>query len=130
MSQLDLTVITLDAITSERWTASDWNRWTPQVQYAWTASSESQACGRERKLLRMGLVSSNCERPSSALGPYFVGILSAGTFWPVTRSFVALSSGRATNFLGANVDPWNVVKTSEGDCSSVAELARSARLEC
>ena len=33
----------LDAITSERWTASDWNRWTPQVRYAWTASLESAA---------------------------------------------------------------------------------------
>ena len=31
----------LDAITSERWTASDQNRWTPQLQYARAASSES-----------------------------------------------------------------------------------------
>ncbi len=31
----------LDAITSERWAASDQNRWTPQLQYAQAASSES-----------------------------------------------------------------------------------------
>jgi hypothetical protein len=31
----------LDAITSERWAASDQNRWTPQLQYARAASSES-----------------------------------------------------------------------------------------
>src|SRR5260370_27693311 len=44
MSQIDLLRRHyLDAITSERWTASDWNRWTPQVRYAWTASLESAA---------------------------------------------------------------------------------------
>src|ERR1700689_1344542 len=31
----------LDAITSERWTASDQNRWTPSVRYDRTASLES-----------------------------------------------------------------------------------------
>jgi hypothetical protein len=31
----------LDAIASERWTASDQNRWTPRGQNAWTASLES-----------------------------------------------------------------------------------------
>src|SRR6476620_9830599 len=36
----------LDAITSERWTASDWNRWTPQLQYARAASSESARAPR------------------------------------------------------------------------------------
>src|SRR6187551_2128988 len=42
MSQIDLTRRHhLDAITSERWTASDQNRWTPSVRYAWTASLES-----------------------------------------------------------------------------------------
>src|SRR6202040_248618 len=44
MSQIDLLRRHyLDAITSERWTTSDWNRWTPQVRYAWTASLESAA---------------------------------------------------------------------------------------
>jgi hypothetical protein len=47
MSQIDLLRRHyLDAITSERWTASDWNRWTPQVRYAWTASLESAAWPR------------------------------------------------------------------------------------
>src|ERR1700674_2775140 len=42
MSQIDLTRRNqLDAITSERWTASVWNTWTPQVRYARTASLES-----------------------------------------------------------------------------------------
>ena len=42
MSQIDLPRRHhLDAITSERWTASDQNRWTPQVRYARTASLES-----------------------------------------------------------------------------------------
>jgi hypothetical protein len=42
MSQIDLPRRHhLDAITSERWTASDQNRWTPSVRYAWTASLES-----------------------------------------------------------------------------------------
>jgi hypothetical protein len=36
----------LDAITSERWTASDKNRWTPQLQYARAASSESTLIGK------------------------------------------------------------------------------------
>ena len=42
MSQIDLPRRHhLDAITSERWTASDQNRWTPSVRYARTASLES-----------------------------------------------------------------------------------------
>jgi hypothetical protein len=52
MSQIDLPRRHhLDAITSERWTASDQNRWTPSVRYAWTASLESADhlnCGRPR----------------------------------------------------------------------------------
>ena len=41
MSQIDLPRRHhLDAIESERWTASDQNRWTPPVRYAWTASLE------------------------------------------------------------------------------------------
>jgi hypothetical protein len=41
MSQIDLPRRHhLDAIPSERWTASDQNRWTPQVRYARTASLE------------------------------------------------------------------------------------------
>src|ERR1700733_9265789 len=38
----------LDAITSERWTASDQNRWTPSVRYARTASLESAIGGGQR----------------------------------------------------------------------------------
>ena len=42
MSQIDLPRRHhLDAITSERWTASDQNRWTPSVRYDRTASLES-----------------------------------------------------------------------------------------
>src|SRR3984885_5418336 len=44
MSQIDLPRRHhLDAITSERWTASDQNRWTPSVRYDRTASLESAA---------------------------------------------------------------------------------------
>ena len=46
MSQIDLPRRHhLDAITSERWTASDQNRWTPSVRYARTASLESALKG-------------------------------------------------------------------------------------
>ena len=42
MSQIDLPRRHhLDAIASERWTASDQNRWTPQLRYARAASLES-----------------------------------------------------------------------------------------
>jgi hypothetical protein len=36
-----LATVDVNAITSERWTASDQNRWTPSVRYARTASLES-----------------------------------------------------------------------------------------
>jgi transposase len=50
MSQIDLPRRHhLDAITSERWTASDQNRWTPQIRYARTASLES-APGRQAQV--------------------------------------------------------------------------------
>ena len=42
MSQIDLPRRHhLDAIASERWTASDQSRWTPQLRYARAASLES-----------------------------------------------------------------------------------------
>ena len=46
MSQIDLPRRHhLDAIASERWTASDQNRWTPQLRYARAASLESALNG-------------------------------------------------------------------------------------
>ena len=63
MSQIDLPRRHhLDAITSERWTASDQNRWTPSVRYDRTASLESalqvhisairKALGQDRAILQ------------------------------------------------------------------------------
>jgi predicted MFS family arabinose efflux permease len=103
MSQIDLPRRNrLDAITSEPWTASDWNRWTPCVRYAWTASLESAVTSSvAQQIVPFAAKLAEPSRRGATIGTVMSGLLCGILFGRVLGGAVGDHYGwRAMFWLG------------------------------